>query len=59
MKGAYLEVWADMLGSIGVIVGALVIRVTGWAIADPIIAVLIGLWMLPPFGHCCGKRATS
>ena len=23
MKGAYLEVWADMLGSIGVIVGAL------------------------------------
>ena len=25
VKGAYLEVWADMLGSVGVIVGAVVI----------------------------------
>lgn len=47
VKGAYLEVWADMLGSVGVIVGALVIMFTGWALADPIIAVLIGLWVLP------------
>ena len=47
VKGAYLEVWADMLGSIGVIIGALIIKFTGWAIADPIIAVLIGLWVLP------------
>ena len=47
VKGAYLEVWADMLGSVGVIIGALVIKFTGWAIADPIIAVLIGLWVLP------------
>lgn len=47
MKGAYLEVWSDMLGSLGVIVGALVIQFTGWTIADPVIAVLIGLWVLP------------
>lgn len=47
VKGAYLEVWADMLGSVGVILGAIVIMLTGWAIADPIIAVLIGLWVLP------------
>ena len=47
VKGAYLEVWADMLGSLGVIVGALVIMATGWTLADPIIAVLIGLWVLP------------
>ena len=47
VKGAYLEVWSDMLGSIGVIIGALVIRFTGWTVADPIIAVLIGLWVLP------------
>ena len=47
VKGAYLEVWADMLGSIGVILGALVIQFTGWTLADPIIAVLIGLWVLP------------
>src|SRR3546814_17035516 len=47
VKGAYLEVWADMLGSVGVIIGALIIKFTGFSIADPIIAVLIGLWVLP------------
>ena len=47
MKGAYLEVWSDMLGSVGVILGALVIKLTGWTVMDPIIAVLIGLWVLP------------
>lgn len=47
IKGAYLEVWADMLGSVGVLVGALIIQFTGWHVADPIIAVLIGLWVLP------------
>lgn len=47
VKGAYLEVWADMIGSIGVIAGALVIRFTGWTWVDPIVAVGIGLWVLP------------
>ncbi|RYE72485.1 MAG: cation transporter [Oxalobacteraceae bacterium] len=47
LKGAYLEVWSDMLGSVGVIIGALVIRWTNWTLIDPIIAVLIGLWVLP------------
>jgi cobalt-zinc-cadmium efflux system protein len=47
MKGAYLEVWADMLGSVGVLIGAAVIWFTGWTIVDPIVAVLIGLWVLP------------
>lgn len=47
VKGAYLEVWADMLGSVGVIGGAIIIMLTGWTLADPIIAVLIGLWVLP------------
>lgn len=47
VKGAYLEVWADMLGSIGVIAGAIVIKLTGWTPVDPIVAVLIGLWVLP------------
>lgn len=47
VKGAYLEVWSDMLGSVGVLIGALIIRYTGWTVADPIIAVLIGLWVLP------------
>lgn len=47
VKGAYLEVWADMLGSIAVIVGAVVIRLTGWNWFDPVIAIVIGLWVLP------------
>ena len=47
IKGAYLEVWSDMLGSVGVILGALAIRYTGWTVIDPVLAVLIGLWVLP------------
>ena len=47
VKGAYLEVWADMLGSIGVIAAAVFIKATGYNIADPIVAAAIGLWVLP------------
>ena len=47
VKGAYLEVWADMLGSIGVIIGAGVIMLTGWQWVDPLVAIGIGLWVLP------------
>jgi cobalt-zinc-cadmium efflux system protein len=47
VKGAYLEVWSDMLGSAGVIVAALAIRWTGWTWLDPAVAVGIGLWVLP------------
>lgn len=47
VKGAYLEVWADMVGSVGVIGGAVVIRFTGWAWVDPIVAIAIGFWVLP------------
>ncbi len=47
IKGAYLEVWSDMLGSIGVIAGAVIIKLTGWSWVDSVIAVGIGLWVLP------------
>ncbi|MBN9464950.1 cation diffusion facilitator family transporter [Brevundimonas sp.] len=47
VKGAYLEVWADMLGSLGVIGGALLILATGWTWVDPVVAIGIGLWVLP------------
>lgn len=47
VKGAYLEVWADLLGSVGVIGAALVIRFTGWQWVDPLVGVAIGLWVLP------------
>lgn len=47
MRGAYLEAWSDMLGSLGVVVGALVIKLTGWPWVDSAVAVLIALWVLP------------
>lgn len=47
VKGAYLEVWADMIGSVGVIIGAGVIKLTGWSWVDSVVAVLIGLWVVP------------
>ena len=47
VKGAYLEVWADMLGSLGVIAAATVIYFTGWVWVDPVVAIAIGLWVLP------------
>jgi len=47
IKGAYLEVWSDMLGSVAVIAGGLIIHFTGWTLVDPILAVLIGLWVIP------------
>ena len=47
MKGAYLEVWADMLGSLGVIAAAIAIWLTGKTWIDPIVAIAIGLWVLP------------
>lgn len=47
MKGAYLEVVSDLLGSIGVIVAAAVMWATGWYYADPLFGVGIGLFILP------------
>lgn len=47
LKGASLEVLADMIGSIGVIIGAILIFATGWAWVDPVIGVAVGLFILP------------
>jgi cobalt-zinc-cadmium efflux system protein len=47
VRGAYLEVVGDLLGSVGVIIAALVIAFTGWSYADPIVAVAVALMILP------------
>lgn len=47
VRGAYLEVLSDLLGSVAVIAGALLIFFTGWDWVDPVLAALIGLWVLP------------
>jgi cobalt-zinc-cadmium efflux system protein len=47
LRGAYLEVVANMIGSVGVLVSGLVTLVFGWRYADPIIGVAIGVFVLP------------
>lgn len=47
VRGAYLEVLADLLASVGVIIAALVMVFTGWPYADPLFAGLIGLLIFP------------
>ncbi|MFD7978370.1 cation diffusion facilitator family transporter [Streptomyces sp. NPDC059071] len=47
VRGAYLEVLADALGSVTVIVSAGIILATGWQYADPIASILIGLMIVP------------
>ncbi len=45
-RGAYLHVLGDVLGSVGAIGAALVVSLTGWAPADPIISIAIALLIL-------------
>lgn len=47
LRGAYLEVFGDLLGSVGVIVAASLIALAGWWWADSVVAVAIGLFILP------------
>ena len=47
IKGAYLEVWSDAIGSLGVIAGAALMYFTGKLWIDPIVAIAIALWVLP------------
>lgn len=47
MQGAYLEVLADMLGSIGVFTAAIAMELTGWMWVDALVGVAIGLFILP------------
>ena len=47
VRGAYLEVLADLLTSVGVIAAAVIIAVTGWEAADPLIGAGIGLFIFP------------
>jgi cobalt-zinc-cadmium efflux system protein len=47
VEGAYLEVLSDTLGSIGVIVGAIVLEATGWGWVDPLVGVAIAVFILP------------
>ena len=47
VKGAYFEVISDALGSLGVLLAAVILIVTGWRRADPLIGAAIGLFIIP------------
>ncbi|MEO3974678.1 cation diffusion facilitator family transporter [Streptomyces sp. CAU 1734] len=47
VRGAYLEVLADALGSVAVLISAIVILTTGWQAADPIASLVIGFMIVP------------
>lgn len=47
MRGAYLEVMSDLLGSVAVIIAAAVFLASGFALADVLASVFIGLFILP------------
>lgn len=42
-----MEVLADAVGSVGVLVAGLVMLTTGWGYADIVVAVCIALWVVP------------
>ena len=56
VEGAYLEVLADTLGSVAVIVAAVLLEVFGWAWVDPLFGAAIGIWILPRTWHL-GRQA--
>ncbi|ORM37864.1 cation diffusion facilitator family transporter [Williamsia sp. 1135] len=47
VRGAYMEVLADAVGSIGVLIAGIVTMTTSWPYADLVVAVLIALWVAP------------
>ena len=47
VRGAYMEVVADTVGSVGVLIAGIVNVTTGWPYADVVVAVLVALWVLP------------
>ena len=46
VRSAFLHVLGDALASVGVIIGGIVMMLTGWYIVDPLISVLIGIIIL-------------
>jgi cobalt-zinc-cadmium efflux system protein len=51
VRGAFLEVVSDILGSIGAIAAGVIILTTGWRYADPLFAAGVGLVILPRTWH--------
>jgi cobalt-zinc-cadmium efflux system protein len=46
VRGAYVHVLSDTLSSVGVVMGGIIISLTGLTIVDPLISIMIGLFIL-------------
>ena len=51
VEGAFLEVLSDMLGSIAVLIAALIMWLTGWYYADPVASIVISVLIVPRAWH--------
>jgi cobalt-zinc-cadmium efflux system protein len=58
VRGAWLHIISDALGSVGAIVAGLIITFTGWYAADPLISVLIALLIVWSAWHLI-REATN
>lgn len=43
IRGAFLHMLGDLVGAVGIVVGALVMRATGWSVIDPVLSIVISL----------------
>ncbi|HZD36839.1 MAG TPA: cation diffusion facilitator family transporter [Nitrososphaeraceae archaeon] len=55
MQGAYLEVLSDTLGSVGIIVSGIIIYLTGFYLADPIVSIGLALFIFPRIWRLLNK----
>jgi len=47
LRGAFIEVLSDLLGSLAVLTSGAVIFLTGWKLIDPLVSIGIGVFILP------------
>jgi cobalt-zinc-cadmium efflux system protein len=47
VRAAYLEVLADAMASVGVMIAALVVTLSGWTLVDPLTSAAIAMFIVP------------
>jgi cobalt-zinc-cadmium efflux system protein len=55
VEGAYLDVLADSVASLGVIAAGAIVALTGWTRADALVAIAIAVWIIPRAWRLAGS----
>jgi cobalt-zinc-cadmium efflux system protein len=55
LKAAYLDLMADAISSVGVVIASVLMLWFGWSWVDPLVAVLIAVWILPRVWNLMGQ----